>query len=168
MPFFRQLAHHVRNQIHAGTLAAGTRLPPQRLLARQLGVNRSTIVAAYQELQADGLLIGQSGGGTVVRSATGSARDALDWHDLLDRGAYVQDRSLAAEVAQARTLHDSISLAHGELGADLRPTAAIRQLFHQAPVCANWLGYEGAHGYQPLREAIAERMTARGGAYGTG
>jgi GntR family transcriptional regulator of abcA and norABC len=101
-PFFRQLAHHMRNQIRSGVLSPGTRLPPQRLLADQLGVNRSTIVAAYDELQADGLLLGQRGGGTVVCVAGGINDAVFDWQDVLDRGAFVPDRSLAAEVASAR------------------------------------------------------------------
>src|SRR6185437_243454 len=68
IPIFRQLVHHFRNQIHLGILVPGAQLPPQRALAQQLGVNRSTIVAAYQELQADGLVHGHAGGGTIVRS----------------------------------------------------------------------------------------------------
>jgi GntR family transcriptional regulator of abcA and norABC len=44
----------------------------------------------------------------------------------------------------------------------MRPTAALRELFRAAPVTEEWLGYEGAFGYQPLREAIAAHMRARG------
>jgi GntR family transcriptional regulator of abcA and norABC len=161
-PFFRQLAHHMRNQIRSGVLSPGTRLPPQRLLADQLGVNRSTIVAAYDELQADGLLLGQRGGGTVVCVAEGINDAVFDWQDVLDRGAFVPDRSLAAEVASARVLPGTISLAQGELAAALRPTAALQDLFHEAPVSEEWLGYEGMYGYAPLRETIAAHMTARG------
>jgi GntR family transcriptional regulator, regulator for abcA and norABC len=161
-PFFRQLAHHVRSQIRSGELPPGTRLPPQRLLADQLGVNRSTIVAAYEELQADGLLLGQRGGGTVVCAAEGINDTGFDWQDVLDRGAFVPDRSLAAEVASARVSPGVISLAQGELAAELRPTAALTDLFHAAPVSEEWLGYEGMYGYAPLRETIAAHMTGRG------
>jgi GntR family transcriptional regulator of abcA and norABC len=165
VPLFRQLAFHLRNQIRGGVLVAGTRLPPQRTLAQQLGVNRTTIVSAYQELQADGLVDGHAGGGTVVRSLE-SSEDAgagiFDWHDILDRGTFVHDRSLAAEVAHARTLPGIVSLGQGELATDLRPTAALQALFRAAPVSEDWLGYEGVYGYQPLREAIAAHMTSRG------
>ncbi|MDB5075436.1 MAG: Transcriptional regulatorGntR family domain Aspartate aminotransferase [Chloroflexi bacterium] len=163
MPFFRQLAHHLRQLIRDGALPPGTQLPPQRSLAQQLGVNRSTIVAAYQELQADGLLQGRHGGGSVVPTAIEVENaDVFDWQDVLDRGAFVHNRALAAEVAHARVLPGTISLAQGELAAELRPTATIQELYREAPFDAEWLGYEGMHGYQPLREAIAAQMTARG------
>src|SRR5579863_7481117 len=128
-PVFRQLAHYLRNQIRGGHIPPGARLPSQRLLADQLRVNRGTIVAAYEELQADGLLLGQHGGGTVVCVAEGINDAGFDWQDVLDRGAFVPDRSLAAEVASARVLPGTISLAQGELGAALRPTAALQELF---------------------------------------
>jgi GntR family transcriptional regulator of abcA and norABC len=163
MPLFRQLARHVCEQIRGGLIPVGARLPPQRMLAEQLGVNRSTIVAAYQELQADGLLEGQHGGGTIVRGADDMDNAALfDWQDVLDRGAFVHNQALAAEVAHARVLPGTICLAQGELAADLRPTAAIQDLYRSAPFNAAWLGYEDMHGYQPLRETIAAQMTARG------
>ncbi|HWE60681.1 MAG TPA: PLP-dependent aminotransferase family protein [Chloroflexota bacterium] len=165
VPLFRQLVQHVRGQIVNGSLAPGTQLPAQRALAERLGVNRSTIVAAYQELQADGLIAGRAGGGTVVcvpQADDEAGAGTHDWQDLLDRGAFVHDRSLAAEVAQARLLPATISLAQGELAASLRPTAPLQELFRAAPVSAEWLGYEDAYGYQPLREAIAAHMARRG------
>ncbi|HMM40898.1 MAG TPA: winged helix-turn-helix domain-containing protein, partial [Thermomicrobiales bacterium] len=44
----------------------GGRLPPERRLAKLLGVNRTTVVNAYRELAADGLVSGQVGRGTIV------------------------------------------------------------------------------------------------------
>ena len=49
-----------------GEPPAGTKLPPERRLANLLGVNRTTIVNAYRELAADGLVSGQVGRGTIV------------------------------------------------------------------------------------------------------
>lgn len=164
IPLFRQLTAYLRDQILAGALAPGTRLPPQRILAQRLEVNRSTIVAAYQELQADGLVAGHAGGGTVVCPADvhGTGNEYFDWHDIMDREPFVHDRSLAAEVAEARTRPGIVSLAQGELAPELRPTATLRALFHEAPVTEDWLGYEDMYGYRPLRESIAEYMTGRG------
>jgi GntR family transcriptional regulator / MocR family aminotransferase len=55
-PLRLQLVRQLRDQIRGGALRAGTRLPGSRLLACQLGVSRGVIVAAYDELVAQGLV----------------------------------------------------------------------------------------------------------------
>ncbi len=164
IPLFRQLTSQLRDQILAGTLGPGTRLPPQRVLAQQLGVNRSTVVAAYEELQADGLVAGHAGGGTIVVRCEGSAlaNSYFDWHDMIDRGSFVHDRSLAAEVARARTMPGITSVAQGELAPDLCPATTLRALFHEAPITDEMLGYEDMYGYGPLRVAVAAMLAERG------
>jgi len=165
IPYYRQLMVYVRNQIVTGALRPGARLPPQRALATRFGLNRSTVVAAYQELQADGLVMGRMGGGTIVvgpDSDADGASKVFKWHEMLDRGTYVHDKSLAAEVARARAHPDIIPLAQGELAPDLKPTAVMQELIHSVPITAASLSYEDRHGYRPLREAIAQHMTNRG------
>jgi DNA-binding transcriptional MocR family regulator len=49
-----------------GTLSEGSRLLPERKMAAALGVNRSTVVNAYRELAADGLVEAHVGRGTIV------------------------------------------------------------------------------------------------------
>jgi len=139
IPYYRQLMVYVRDQIVRGALRPGARLPPQRALAARLGLNRGTVVAAYQELQADGLVMGRMGGGTIVvgpDSDADGARKMFKWHEMLDRGTYVHDKSLAAEVARARDHSDIIPLAQGELAPDLKPTAVMRELVQSVPVTA--------------------------------
>ena len=66
---YRRIADDLRHAIAAGRLPRGARLPASRALARQLGVSRNTVLAAYEELAAQGLLAGRIGSGTVVRAA---------------------------------------------------------------------------------------------------
>src|SRR4051794_38155188 len=70
----RTLTLELRRAIQDGPLKAGTRLPPSRTLARDLGVARSVIVEAYGQLVADGYLEARQGSGTRVR-AVGRRRD---------------------------------------------------------------------------------------------
>ncbi len=51
---FVRIADAVSADIRRGVLAAGARLPGSRTLARQLGVDRTTVVRAYAELEAQG------------------------------------------------------------------------------------------------------------------
>lgn len=65
-PRYRQIVTQLRAAIDVGTLAPGTRLPPTRALATSLGVSRITAVAAYDQLIAEGYLVGRVGAGTRV------------------------------------------------------------------------------------------------------
>lgn len=65
-PLYVQLSQQLGQLIRVGTLAAGQRLPGTRQLATQLGLNRLTIVAAYDDLLAQGWLESRAGSGTFV------------------------------------------------------------------------------------------------------
>src|SRR5690349_11954445 len=65
-PLYRQLARRLQTVIEQGELTEGTRLPPERLLARALAVSRTTVVGAYDQLRAQGLLASRQGSGTWV------------------------------------------------------------------------------------------------------
>jgi GntR family transcriptional regulator / MocR family aminotransferase len=63
--------------IRGGRLAPGDRVPPTRVLARDLGVSRTTVAAAYDRLTAEGLLESRTGSGTYVTAAlTAAPREA--------------------------------------------------------------------------------------------
>src|SRR2546421_355858 len=56
----------LREAIRTGRLASGTRLPPSRALAADLGVARNTVADAYGQLVAEGWLAARAGAGTWV------------------------------------------------------------------------------------------------------
>jgi GntR family transcriptional regulator/MocR family aminotransferase len=68
-PLYREIADDLRRAVAAGKLPRGARLPSSRALARQLGVSRNSVLAAYDTLAAEGIIAGRTGSGTVVRSA---------------------------------------------------------------------------------------------------
>ena len=65
-PVIRQVYDQVRGAIHAGALRPGGRLPSSRDLATRLGVARASVVAAYDQLLAEGYAEGRTGSGTYV------------------------------------------------------------------------------------------------------
>lgn len=65
-PVFRQIAAVVVDDIARGRLRSGERLPSSRALATQLGVNRNTVIAAYDELRAQGWIDSEPARGTFV------------------------------------------------------------------------------------------------------
>ena len=65
-PVFEQICAAFRHQAANGDLQEGSTVPPTRTLASELGVSRSTVVTAYEQLVAEGYLRGRSGSGYVV------------------------------------------------------------------------------------------------------
>lgn len=77
-PVIRQVYDQVRGAIHTGALKPGGRLPSSRDLAARLGVARASVVAAYDQLLAEGYAQGRTGSGTYV---------SLDLSGVLDVAA---------------------------------------------------------------------------------
>ena len=65
-PLFRQVYLQLRSAILSRRLRPGTKLPSTRELAAQLGVSRSAVVAAYEQLLAEGYTSGRHGSGTYI------------------------------------------------------------------------------------------------------
>jgi len=65
-PPYEQVRQQIADLIEAGVLAPGTRLPPVRQLAGDLGLAAGTVARAYSTLEAAGLVETRRGGGTIV------------------------------------------------------------------------------------------------------
>lgn len=65
-PQYRQLARLLRALIVSGELPLGARLPPERDLAEAASISRTTVIAAYNVLRADALLVTEKRVGTWV------------------------------------------------------------------------------------------------------
>jgi len=61
-----EVAERLRDMIHSGELSAGDKLPPERDLAKILGVSRPTLRAGIRSLSAVGILYSKQGAGTFV------------------------------------------------------------------------------------------------------
>ena len=83
VPLYRQLFEQIAVKIRSGDLSKGERLPATRELAGLLGLNRTTVSAAYEMLEAEGLISGQVGRGSFVTG--GADNEGVDWASLLER-----------------------------------------------------------------------------------
>ena len=78
-PRYRAIVDALAEAVASGELAPGTRLPTHRELADRLNVTVGTVTRAYQEAAHRGLVAGEVGRGTYVRSAPPPRLDS--WED---------------------------------------------------------------------------------------
>ncbi|MFD0562044.1 PLP-dependent aminotransferase family protein [Kitasatospora saccharophila] len=73
-----RLTRELRAAVRDGRLVAGARLPASRALAVQLGVSRGVVVEAYEQLAAEGYLVGRQGSGTRVADGVAAEPPGAD------------------------------------------------------------------------------------------
>lgn len=66
LPLNEQICRCIRSEIYAGNLRPGARLPASRVLAGELGVSRTTIRNAYDQLDSEGVIETRMGSGVFV------------------------------------------------------------------------------------------------------
>lgn len=88
-PLHHQISTQLAHAIRAGA-ADGARLPSSRVLARLLGVSRNTVMTAYDELAADGLIGGRQRASTMVTPHRQS--------ETLDLPRLIRDAQFPAQV----------------------------------------------------------------------
>ena len=141
VPIYRQLYERLREQILTGALPEGTRLPPERSLAERLGVNRSTVVHAYRELAADGLIEQRVGSGSrVSRSAAGGQPRSGDvpWWITLPPWRVGSFPQVLGELAAAHH-GDRISFVQGVPPVEPSPLAELSRSFERVAGDPNYV-----------------------------
>ncbi len=169
-PVYRQIVDRLRAMIASGRLPVGFRLPPERRLAEALGVNRSTVLAAYRELKGDGLLAAHVGRGTVVSAplagvpAPATERSPLPWRQLLGRRGEGRPDPLIRDLLALTERPDVISMAAGLPAPELLPVGELGELAGRlvAEVGAPLFAYSPCEGHTPLRESVAHWLAGRG------
>ena len=66
-PLWRQLFLQINALLESGALSSGMSLPAERDMARTLGVSRVTVKRCYDEMRAQGMLMGRGRGGSVIQ-----------------------------------------------------------------------------------------------------
>jgi DNA-binding transcriptional MocR family regulator len=140
-PAYRAIAQALVEAVEAGEVADGTRLPPHRTLAFQLGVSVQTISRAYEELTRIGLVRGEVGRGSFVTLRAFESR--VPWQPT-DGAEDVIDFSMLVPVLAPRheqAMRDALTglaadLPHEVFGS-FRPRKSLRR---NTEAARNWLG----------------------------
>src|SRR5436305_10309616 len=146
-PLFERLATALVRASEQAALPPGGELPAERILARELEVSRSTVVAAYRELRERGVAVTRHGSGTVMRNAVPAPAGA-------------SSPAVAALLARADVSAPLIDLSVGAPDYD--------DLVRDLTVSGSAVPQRArGHGYVPLgwpevRELVAQQLSRRG------
>ncbi|HEC22490.1 MAG TPA: PLP-dependent aminotransferase family protein [Chloroflexi bacterium] len=153
----RQLAYQIENNI----LTPGDRLPATRDLAAELGVSRISVVAAYEELKAEGYISAHVGRGTFVAAREVALPEAGS--GALAGTARSQDAALRGLLRLAER-PGVINFSQGTPAESFLPVAlmrwAIDSVLDRDGGAA--IAYEVTEGYPPLRRAVAGMVASQG------
>jgi DNA-binding transcriptional MocR family regulator len=170
-PVYRQIGTAIRTAVLEGSLRPGHRLPPTRDLARELGVNRNTVVAAYEMLAVEGRVRSHTGKGTFVVSRSGgadpgpdAAPDADPWFTAFSRAAEGAVNGGLQSIYRLLTVPEGISFVGSYPADELMPVEAFGRAMAGAlgDGGSHLLSYGPTSGDPALREAIAGEMRDKG------
>lgn len=149
-PLYRQLATAIARAVERGAVARGSRLPSERALAAAISASRGTVVAAYDQLIADGLIERRRGSGTYAMGPDTLALPAGR------EGSALVARLVDRSAGPTEVIDLSISVLHD---AGALPPVGVTS--------ADLLGVAPDTGYSPwgltgLRAAIADLLDGWG------
>ncbi|MBG9754228.1 MULTISPECIES: PLP-dependent aminotransferase family protein [Lysinibacillus] len=161
---YKQLAEYMEKGIADGTFPPDKPLPSERYLANTLQVNRSTVVSAYDELEAMGLIERNRGSGTTIsKDIWGITRKRIpSWNRYIEAGSFLPNLPVTQKIRKEAVDHKLINLATGELSEDLFPKSALREITATRSFIGS-LGYDHPQGSEILRTTLANHIkTSRG------
>jgi len=173
-PLYEQLIDRIKNLIDQDVLEVGESIPSTRSLAKKLGINRSTVTRAYEELQALGYLTSRQGSYHRVQKRrkevvyTADRISAISWEKSSTENAKAIHRIFlrySPEQPKHRpSSEDVINISELNLDPRLYPMTEFRRCVHHVlhDFGADSLQYCDHKGYAPLRERIAKRLRLHG------
>lgn len=158
IPLHRQLETAIREAILNGVLEPGERMLSSRELRMHLGVSRTTVTEALNQLESDGLIVTRRGSGTFVASAI---------REPVKKRATEPAETLVPSDQALRFIAAQRMLTNGSGGAAFRaglpaldsfPLAQFRASFEASDWMGHSLDFPERAGLLSLRTAIATRL----------
>ncbi len=159
-PMYRRLVEQFERTISRGHILPGVQLPPERDLARAFQVSRTTVVTAYRELEARGLVRGYVGRGTFVAAKPEPGSAPFAWRGKVSAAALQSTDTTVRDLVSSSADPRLISFAAGQPALERFPTVEFQRALDRiltADAGAVWrLG--ASEGQPRFRAAIAARF----------
>ena len=157
---YRSIYEGIRKAILSRRMAAGIRLPSSRSLADELGVSRNTVVAAFDQLLAEGYVTATTGSGTFV-SDIGRGGATRTKTIRARRGPALSARGRRVMAAPGGSTHEVQPFVSGMDDFSVFPSKIWQRIqnkyWRDSP--PELLDYAAAGGYLPLRRTIANYLS---------
>ncbi|MBF6689638.1 PLP-dependent aminotransferase family protein [Acinetobacter baumannii] len=150
---FLKLTILISQGILSGRLVQGTMLPGSRSLSKELGINRKTVQAVYEELEAQGWLVTRPRKGTFVADVLPEKKPQIE--PRADRKVIINEKPIIQEVIQ-RPHNDGVPdprLIPYELFSRAYRHALIKITQNQ------YMGYGDPRGMAELRQALKQMLS---------
>lgn len=156
---YKQLAEYIEAGIADGTFPHDKPLPSERFLANEFNLNRSTVVAAYDELESNALIQRKRGSGTTInKDIWGITKERIpSWNRYIEAGSILPNLPITQKIRKEVAEHKLINLASGELSEDLFPKDSLRNITTNRSFVGS-LGYDHPQGNVILRNTIAKHV----------
>jgi GntR family transcriptional regulator len=103
-PLYLQLVAQLKHAIETGAIRAGEQLPSVRRMAEDLLINPNTVVRAYRDLEAEGLVVLKHGSGVFVRESVVARADLMRKAEPIVRAAVTRLEALDLDADDIRRL----------------------------------------------------------------
>lgn len=163
---YAQLIRALKRAILDGRVAAGARLPASRTLARDIDVSRNTVLAAYEQLQAEGFLLGRVGSGSFVANVGHAAPQRRATNGLIAPLSAFARRALANTDGRRIPGHQHADLRYNlQYGLPLANPLLASMWRREVSRAADHaeFDYPDAQGSLALREQICDYLARRRG-----
>lgn len=138
-PLYAQLFHYLKNLIISGEITFGSKLPPIRRFAKDLGVNNITVINAYKQLETSGYVTSKQGSGFYVSKQL------------------ISEASLPIQ-SQEDSHQRMINFSSASPNPDIFPTETFKEYIVKSIERDKGFafGYQEINGFMPLREILSE------------
>ena len=158
-PIYIQIENYIKGIIDKNLLAQNSKLPATREMAKLLGVSRNSVITAYENLEAEGILYTIKGKGTFIsnRNTDISVKWNVSWNNYINEyGTKASELDIVkSEIPWSK---DLISFKSISPEGELFNIEEVKKAFLNTISKENHkiLNYGYAKGYKPLMEYILE------------
>lgn len=160
-----QIVQAITAEIQRSRLLPGAPLPGSRVLAEELGVNRKTVIAAYEELTAQGWIETEAKRGVFVSRNLPTPNSLTPSESLVESGATLTAPALIESDSPCNAPSENatsfITFTDGVPDSRLIPYDVLSRAYRHALVTsarANKLAYGDPRGMDILRNVTAEML----------